>query len=411
MNILFVVPYVPDRIRPRPYNLIRALRSRGHTLTLVTLWTSGWEREAVEALRQEGFEVHAVRLSPGRSMWNSLRALPTRTPLQAVYCWHPQVPKILADLLSGRGGRPPFDVIHVEHLRGALYGLWLKGWMAERGLKVPVLWDSVDCISLLFKHAARDSRSAFGRWIGHIEIGRTEAFEGRMLRSFDGVIATSKGDAEALSALDGNGNGATPITVLTNGVDLDYFVPSDSSGRVPLSLVMSGKMSYHANVTMAVEFVQDAYPRVQARFPGAQLWMVGKDPAREVLSLHRPPAIRVVGTVPDLRPYLQSATAAVAPLRYGAGVQNKVLEAMACATPVVVTPAGAQGLSIQPDRDALVASPGEEFANAVLRLLDDRGLRARIGSAGRRHVEEYHDWSRIASQLEGVYDELIRTRH
>jgi hypothetical protein len=177
MNILFVVPYVPDRIRPRPYNLIRALRSRGHTLTLVTLWTSGWEREAVEALRQEGFEVHAVRLSPGRSMWNSLRALPTRTPLQAVYCWHPQVPKVLSDLLSGRGGRPPFDVIHVEHLRGALYGLWLKRWMAEQGLKVPVLWDSVDCISLLFKHAARDSRSAFGRWIGHIEIGRTEAFE------------------------------------------------------------------------------------------------------------------------------------------------------------------------------------------------------------------------------------------
>src|SRR3990172_564533 len=187
MNILFVVPYVPDRIRPRPYNLIRTLRSRGHSLTVVTVWTSEWERESVAALRDEGLEVHAVRLTPRRSMWNSLKALPTRTPLQAAYCWQPQVPKILADLLSGRDGRSPFDVIHVEHIRGAQYGLWLKRWMVERGLKVPILWDSVDCISLLFKHAARDSRSVFGRWIGRIEIGRTETFEGRMLHSFDGV--------------------------------------------------------------------------------------------------------------------------------------------------------------------------------------------------------------------------------
>ncbi len=411
MNILFVVPYVPDRIRTRPYNLIRFLRSRGHGVTVVTLWTSPWEQDSLTALREEGVEVHAVRLSPGRSMWNTLKALPSRTPLQAVYCWDPEVPKILAGLLRGKDGRPPFDVIHVEHLRGVGYGLWLKRWMAGEGRRLPVVWDSVDCISLLFRLAARDSRSAFGRWVGRIEVGRTEAFEGRMVHSFDRVLTTSQVDAQALLALDGNGGGPSPITVLTNGVDLDYFTPAETSERQPFRLVMSGKMSYHANVTMALEFTQRTFPLVQARFPEAQLWIVGKDPAREVVSLHRPPAVQVVGTVPDLRPYLRQAAAAVAPLRYGAGVQNKVIEAMACATPVVVTPAGVQGLAIEPGREAIVAEPGEKMAEAVIATLADDERRRRVGAAGRRYVEQHHDWSKIVEQLEGVYDELVRTRH
>jgi sugar transferase (PEP-CTERM/EpsH1 system associated) len=411
MNILFVVPYVPDRIRSRPYNLIRFLRSRGHRVAVVTLWTSPWERDSVTSLREEGIEVHAVRLSPSRSMWNSLKALPSKTPLQAVYCWDPGVPKILAGLLSGQGGRPPFDVVHVEHLRGAGYGLWLKRWMAREGRTVPVVWDSVDCISLLFRLAARDSRSVFGRWVGRIEVGRTEAFEGRMVHAFDRVLATSRVDAQALHALDGDGGRASPITVLTNGVDLDYFSPAEASQRLPFRLVMSGKMSYHANVTMALEFTQQTFPLVQARFPQAELWIVGKDPTREVMSLHRPPAVQVVGTVPDLRPYLGQASAAVAPLRYGAGVQNKVIEAMACATPVVVSPSGVQGLAIEPGREAIVAEPGEQMAEAVVAILADEERRQRIGTAGRRYVEQHHDWSKIVAQLEGVYDELVRTRH
>jgi glycosyltransferase involved in cell wall biosynthesis len=344
-------------------------------------------------------------------MWNSLKALPSKTPLQAVYCWDPEVPRILAGLLSGKDGRPPFDVVHVEHLRGAGYGLWLKRWMAGGGRTLPVVWDSVDCISLLFRLAARDSRSAFGRWVGRIEVGRTEAFEGRMVHAFDRVLATSRVDAQALRALDGDGGRASPITVLTNGVDLDYFSPAEATPRLPFRLVMSGKMSYHANVTMALEFTQQTFPLVQARFPQAELWIVGKDPTREVMALHRPPAVQVVGTVPDLRPYLRQASAAVAPLKYGAGVQNKVIEAMACATPVVVSPSGVQGLAIEPGREAIVAEPGEMMAEAVVSMLADDERRHWIGMAGRRYVENHHDWSKIVAQLEGVYDELVRTRH
>jgi glycosyltransferase involved in cell wall biosynthesis len=246
--------------------------------------------------------------------------------------------------------------------------------------------------------------------VGRIEVGRTGAFERQMVHAFDRVLATSRVDALALGTLNGDGGTRPPITVLTNGVDLAYFKPAASTLRSPSRLVMTGKMSYHANVTMALEFAQQAFPLVQAQLPEAQLWIVGKDPAREIRALHRPPSIQVVGTVPDLRPYLQEAALAVAPLRYGAGVQNKVLEAMACATPVVVSPAGVRGLSIEPAREAIVAEPGEQMAGAIVAALTEDGLRRRVGEAGRRYVEQHHDWAKIAQQLEGVYNELVRTR-
>jgi sugar transferase (PEP-CTERM/EpsH1 system associated) len=409
MRVLFVVPYVPDRIRTRPYHLIRGLAALGHDVTVATVWTTSWERTALAGLRSELPEVHATRLPRARSLWNSAITLPSRTPLQAVYCWEPGLPAILEGLLARSNGRPAFDVIHVEHLRGARYGLWLKGWMNRHQTRIPILWDSVDCISLLFRQSARRSRSTFGRWIGRIELGRTERFEARMLREFDGVIATSALDAKALQLLDGPAGGARPVRVITVGVDLEYFSPADDGRRASNQLVMTGKMSYHANVTMAVDFVKGILPKVLARVPEAHLKIVGKDPSRDVMALHHPPEVEVVGTVPDVRPYLREAAVAVAPLPYGAGVQSKVLEAMACSTPVVLSTVAARGIRLEPERDALVAEGEEEFAGAVARLLGDPELRAQIGRAGRRYVEQHHDWLKIARQLEGVYDEIVRS--
>jgi glycosyltransferase involved in cell wall biosynthesis len=340
-----------------------------------------------------------------------VKALPGDVPLQAVYCWHPMVTRMLRELVASPEGRPPFDVVHVEHLRGALYGVWLKRWMKDQGLGIPVLWDSVDCITLLFRQASMASKSTFGRLVTRLELGRTERFERKMVEVFDAVTATSVLDAEALWQLRENGSKAGPIRVLTNGVDLKSFSPGERGQRLPRALVMSGKMSYHANITMALDFVHQILPRIQARHPDVELWIVGKDPGPELRALHHPPGVRVTGTVPDLRPYLQRATVAVVPLPYGAGVQFKVLEAMACGTPVVVSAVGTRGLRIQAGRDALVAEGEAQFADEVARLLADPDLQARVGQAGRRYVEEHHDWSRIAVELEGVYDELIRSRN
>jgi polysaccharide biosynthesis protein PslH len=406
MRILFVAPYVPDLVRVRPYNLIRALTARGHQITVLTLWTTEAEKEAARQLQQHCHEVVAVQLPRRRSWWNCLLALPGSEPLQAAYCWQPQ---LLQQLVNHSHLRElPFDAIHVEHLRGARFGLALKAMAARRGLTIPVVWDSVDCISLLFRQTAARS-NGWRRRLLELETRRTAAYESRLLRRFDHTTVTSALDAEALLALAGLPK--PPIAIVTNGVDLDYFKPDETVARAAATLVISGKMSYHANVAMSLFCVQEVMPRLWAVQPDIQLWIVGKDPPREILALRAHANVTVTGAVADIRPYLQRATLAIAPITYGAGVQNKVLEALACATPVVATPQAASALQAIPGHDIVVAAGAAEIAQAILQLLDDPRQRRAVGVAGRRYIESYHHWGRTAVQLEEIYCGINPIQH
>ena len=124
MKILYIVPYPPDLIRVRPFNLIRCLTERGHQVTLGTLWTNPCERAHLGELERAGINVIAERLTRVRAVWNCLGALPCPTPLQSVYCWQPQLLKSIQSAI--RYSEPRFDLIHVEHLRGAPFGTHIQ---------------------------------------------------------------------------------------------------------------------------------------------------------------------------------------------------------------------------------------------------------------------------------------------
>ncbi len=121
-------------------------------------------------------------------------------------------------------------------------------------------------------------------------------------------------------------------------------------------------------------------------------------------------AVEVTGYVSDIRPYLRRATVAVAPMAYGAGIQNKVLEAMACGTPVLATRQAVAALGAVDGTEVLVAEGAEEFARRILEMLADAELRERTGRAGRRYVEREHDWNCMAERLESIYREAIDRR-
>jgi sugar transferase (PEP-CTERM/EpsH1 system associated) len=408
MKILYVVPYAPSRIRTRPYNLIRQLSSRGHQVSLLTVWTGDVERSDVDALRDTCYRVIALPLRRPRSAWNCLLALPTHEPLQSVYCWHPALAAKMWGLVREGGMRSAFDLVHIEHLRGAKYGRMLRARLRQAGSSLPLVWDSVDCISLLFRHTARQSAGRASRAIARLECGRTEAYERRAVQEFDKVLVTSPADRAALLSLSGETVGDDRVCVLPNGVDLEYFQIGGRDTRARDTLVMTGKMSYHANVKMVLHFVTAIWPVIRSGMPDVRLWIVGKDPPRELRRLGEDPTIRVTGTVPDLRPYLQAATVAVAPLAYGVGIQNKILEAMACATPVVTTSQALSALSAVPYRDLVVGDEPAAFAAAVIELLRKPDWRAEVGLSGRRYVEAKHAWPTIAARLEEVYDAAIR---
>jgi polysaccharide biosynthesis protein PslH len=226
------------------------------------------------------------------------------------------------------------------------------------------------------------------------------------MRRFDQVVVTSPDDAEALSALAPS----APITVIPNGVDLSYCRQQGEPAE-PRTIVFSGKMSYHANVTAALYFVREVLPRIRATDPGARFRIVGSDPPEIVRRLAvSDPLIEVTGYLPDLRPAIGAGTVAICPVTVKVGIQNKILEAMALGVPVVASTQGAAGLLAAPGEDLLVGDGPDELAQHVLRLLRDPTERQRLVRSGRRYVERHHRWESAASILEDLYVSALADR-
>ncbi len=391
MRILFVSPYIPSLIRVRPYNILRALVGRGHQVTLMALQPPGDEGEALDELRQLCEAVMVVPHSKGQTLINAARALPSDFPVQAAYSRSAAFNQQASTLLQ----KQSFDVVHVEHLRGAVLTDVLKG--------LPIVYDSVDSISLLFGKVLQDAPSLKSRMIAMLDLGRTQRFEGQLTDRFQQVTVTSEADRGALIDLGSDGD---RITVVPNGVDMTYFKPQ-AMERNPLRLVFTGKMSYHANVAAVEDLVNSIMPIVWARQPDADLYIVGKDPSPQVQALGDMPNVTVTGSVPDLRPYLAEAAAAISTVRYGVGIQNKVLEAMAMGTPVVCSSQANTALKTVNGRDILVGDSAESVAEHILSLLASPEKRAQVGQAGRRYVEQYHTWDSAAATLESLYAAAI----
>jgi glycosyltransferase involved in cell wall biosynthesis len=290
MDVLFIVPYVPNQIRSRSYNLIRFLAGRGNRVTLATLWTDEQEKQELRDIQQVCQEIYALPMPAWRSLLNCVAALPTARPLQTAYSWNPKLADKASQLAAGGNGRGKFDVVHVEHLRGVQYGLYLKAQLADHS-RLPIVWDSVDSISLLFRQAMVESKSFSSRTLTRFELGRTERYEGWLLNQFDQVLVTSPSDQKALIDLVPAGKPSPNLNVLRNGVDLGYFYPNDAVPREPASIVISGKMSYHANITMTMKFVQQIMPLVWQACPEVKIYVVGKDPAPQVGALGNDPRV------------------------------------------------------------------------------------------------------------------------
>jgi polysaccharide biosynthesis protein PslH len=196
------------------------------------------------------------------------------------------------------------------------------------------------------------------------------------------------------------------ITVLPNGVDLEYFRPLNQERR-RFNIVFSGKMSYHANVATALYLYQQIMPLVWQQRPEATLTIAGNKPPKSLQLLARDPRVEVTGYVADIRSYVGRAEVMLSPMVYSVGIQNKVLEAMALGTPVVVSAQAAAALGARSGRDLVVAGSAQEFAEETLRLMDAADLRISMGQFGRMYVEQYHDWRVLTGKLVDIYRQAI----
>lgn len=251
---------------------------------------------------------------------------------------------------------------------------------------------------LLRKRQWELERNPLRRWILENEWRRVRQFEGRVCRVFDHVICVSPEDRASLRGEFGLG----PISVLPAGVDADYFSPS-LCRRVPGKLVFVGSMDWAPNEDGMAWFLREIYPGIRRAVPHASLDIVGRHPSRRLRAIAGAfPGARVLGAVPDVRPYLSAAEVVVVPLRSGGGTRLKIPEAMAMAKPVVTTSVGAEGLPLRDGSDLCIADGREEFTRSLLALLGDGGLRQFIATAARKAAVERFGWDQVVDRMEDI---------
>jgi glycosyltransferase involved in cell wall biosynthesis len=167
-------------------------------------------------------------------------------------------------------------------------------------------------------------------------------------------------------------------------------------------------MGYVANKDAVVYFCRDIFARVRKYYPELALHIVGKSPDSEIRDLSRDKNIIVTGHVKDIRAYFQRNVILVVPLRIGEGTRLKILEAMASGVPVVSTGLGCEGIEVTGGKNILLADSPQEFSDRLLELLENGGMREKLGKNSRELVEQYYDWKKIVKDLNKVYEEVIK---
>lgn len=272
-----------------------------------------------------------------------------------------------------------------------------SGQMAQYlpvGFDGPVIMDFVDVDSAKFAAYAQQERREPMRWIHAREARKLAAHEAWIAQRADASLFVS--EAEATLFRERSGLSADRVHAVENGIDTDRFDPAVApeplaAGAGPLT-VFTGQMDYRPNIDAVRWFASDVLPLVRRRHPNARFAIVGRAPTGDVHVLAARPGVMVTGEVPDVRPWLAAADAVVAPLLLARGVQNKLLEAMAMARPVVASAAAAEGIDAAHGEHLLVANDAEGIASAVCGLFDDPVAAATMGQAARARMIARYGW-------------------
>lgn len=395
-EILFLahrIPYPPNKgDKIRSFNLLKYLAEsyRVHLGAFVDD-PDDWRHEA--ELRPYCAELCLLPLDPTFAKLRSLKGLLAGTALSLPYYADPRMGAWVASLL----GRAKLRAAFVFSSAMAQY---------LENAPLPKVIDFVDVDSDKWRqYAAKKPWPA--RWIYQREAERLLDFDRRVAGRFDHSLFVSQPEAELFLSLAPEAAGR--VHALENGVDTAYFDPCGASAspypEEAKVLAFTGAMDYWANVDAVVWFADAVFPGVLDACPEARFYVVGSRPSDVVRELGSRPGIVVTGAVPDIRPYLKHAHAAVAPLRIARGVQNKVLEALAMAKPVLASPQAWEGIAADDALDAQVLDAPEEWQAAALGLLG--GVAAPLESVtNRAFVEQRYGWRPSLARLCALLESL-----
>lgn len=245
-------------------------------------------------------------------------------------------------------------------------------------------------------------------WLNAREARLLAAEEERLGHCADATLLISEAEAALFRSRLTKPVGVN-IQVIGNGIDAAYFDPAGTAPHPIIAglpgphFVFTGQMDYRPNEQAALWVIEALMPKLRARYPGAMFHVVGRNPTGKLMAHHGTPGVQVWGEVPDVRPFLAAADMVLAPLLIARGVQNKVLEAMAMARAVVVTPEAATGIAAQDGAQWLVSPPDPKvMCERIAQLLANPDAQEKMGAAARQFVRGHHGWDAMLSPLAGL---------
>lgn len=401
MNILFIAPYPPNPIRTRLRNFIIGLTNRGHSVDIAAPYSS-----LIDLRGTENLEKNTLIKQYLTKDFNAIRQLRTtlaifdKKPLQQHYFVHKKLKLLILQLLKIH----KYDCIHIETFKVA------DSISGDLGLNniTPIVIDAVDCFSSLYRQFADNAESPIWGSIYSMESKRVFAFEKHCLKKFRHVITSTNHESLLLKKI----SGMKRITSVENGVDLDLFQPiptiKDTCFNVKSTIAFSGKMNYIANSSAVIYFYKKIFPIISKQFPNIRFKIIGAFPPKTVLELaKKDKRVEITGYVENLADSFNDVQVVVCPLTTGAGIHNKIIEAMALAKPVIATTLSCKGFNFKSGKELIIADRSIDFAKSVVSLLRNPKLCQVIGFTARAYIEKYYRWEDKIEKLEKIYSESI----
>ncbi len=388
MNLLMVTAGLPHPIggaNTRNFHLLKAL-SKTHKVSLLVL-ANETEMNEIEVISSLHECTEIVQLIPYElpdrfkrpiQLLNAMRGKSYFLNLFVV----PKMQRALDTICS----LSHFDLAFFE-------SVLVAGYQLPAGTKTVI--DQHNIEYELLERTYKHEKAPIRKWYSWRESRLLKRGEIKRCRKADTVLVTSERERVVLrSLLPGK-----QIEVIPNGVDIDTFVQNDASQEVSHQIIFTGTMDYFPNIDAALFFARKCWPLIQQHIPDATWQIVGKNPPAEIKALAQSPGITVTGTVPEVYPFLAVSSVVIAPLQVGSGTRLKILEALAMNRAVVSTSIGCEGLAVEDGKHLIVADQPEQFALAVIKLLNNQAMRIALGIAGRVLVETRYSWTHCGTQL------------
>jgi glycosyltransferase involved in cell wall biosynthesis len=370
------------------HHLVRELTARGHGCDIVAFGSADEGRESLTRSASVCRELRVVG-ERRRSRWQYLARLARPFPRAADGAWNPEMWRAVEERLAARrydvahvfGGSPVYELRHLV-------------------TRIPAIIAPYESYSLLLERAGADASDACERVKLRAALAVARRYERVMFRGYSRVVVLTDRDRDTLLRLAPD----LPVAVIPNGVRANATAPAPAD---PPELLFVGNFGYAPNVRAATRLVRDVLPRVRRRRPDVRVVLVGAGPPPAVEALAKAQGVALVGQVPDVAPFLARAAALVAPITQGAGMKNKILEAMAAGRPVVTTPMGCDGIAAVDGVHVLLGTGADALADAVLAVLEAPELGERIGRQGRALVDARYAWGAVAASYEALYAAVV----